>query len=262
MSDRDDIETTTRVDTKLNRRKVLSTTTAAAGVTGLTSAVASAEEDDVQLTEAKMEREMADAEVLAVRPPSGDVAVEDVKFSPDRIPEDMDMLVGKYKSASVPGESPFSVESYREWLQREAPPGYEDQFSSDALDDLYLQYDLGKLGIAGVSVNIGFGFGLKINSTTGNLDAEASADLYVNGATYTILSGSVGFGDDGLCVDAPLPYISKVADVEVCLNFTITNSPGKVCLETSVDIDACVNCLITKCCQGVSTPDLDECVYV
>lgn len=262
MSDRDDIETTTRVDTKLNRRKVLSTTTAAAGVTGLTSAVASAEEDDVQLTEAKMEREMADAEVLAVRPPSGDMAVEDVKFSPDRIPEDMDMVVGKYKSASVPGESAFSVESYREWLQREAPPGYEDQFSSDAFDDLYLQYDLGKLGIAGVSVTIGFGFGLTVDSAAGYLDATASADLYVNGATYTLLSGSVGYGDDGFCVDAPLPYISKVADVEACLDFSITNSPGKVCLDASVSVDACVNCLFTQCCQGVSSPTLSRCLYI
>lgn len=265
MSNRDDIETTRRVDTELNRRKVLSTATAAAGVTGLTSAVASAE-DDVELTEARMKQEMADEEVLAVRPPAGDVTVQDVTFSPDRIPADTDMLVGRYKSASVPGEDAFRTETYREWLQQDAPPGFENEIGADWGNDLYVQHDLGTLNVGGYSITVGFGFGLKVDAVRPGLSATASVDMFLNGGTVTILSAGVSYGSSGVCVSVPIPYLSKLVDGEACLDYSIDYDGSQLCLDTSVSFNACVGggCPIIDCqvCSGLSSPTIGDCIYI
>lgn len=257
MSDHDDADRETRVDKMLNRRKVLSTATAATAATALGSSVVAAEEDD-KLTETEVLREMADEPVLAAEPRSSDVSPDKVKFSPDTIPADADMLIGKYKSASVPGENPVRVESKREWAQREAPPGYEEEFSTDALDDLYLEYSFDTFSVGGVSINAGIGVGVQISSNVGNLDATASVDLTVNGYTLTVISASVGYGESGLCAKTPLPYLSKLGDVETCVDFTITNSPGEVCVEVSSSLNVCT--LGGLACAGVSSPPISGCV--
>ncbi len=258
MSDHDNADNETGVDRVVNRRKVLSTATAATAATGLGSSVVAAEEDDDKLTEMEVLREMADEPALAAEPRSSDVSPDKVKFSPDTIPADADMLVGKYKSASVPGENPVRVETKREWAQREAPPGYEEQFSTDALDDLYLEHSFDTFSVGGVSINAGVGVGVQISSNLGNLDATASVDLTVNGYTLTVISASVGYGDSGLCVKTPLPYLSKLGDVETCVDFTITNSPGEVCVEVSSSLNVCS--FGGFVCAGVSSPPITGCV--
>jgi hypothetical protein len=252
-----------QVDTKVDRRKVLSTATAAAGVAGLTSTAAAA--DDSQLTTAEVARSMADAEVLAVDRPTGDVAVDDVRFTSDRIPDDGDIHVGKYKSASVPGDSGVKAQSYQEWLRQDAPTGFEDQARANLSNLLYFQQDIGAISVAGYTFNFGVGLGLTVSSAGGrNLSGTLSVDVYINGASFALASFSAGYtSKEGLCVSVPAQYRPPGVDAEGCIDFTITNEDGEICLGAGISFSVCAggDCPAIDCsyCKSISSPTLEGC---
>lgn len=265
MSEGDDIsEAEMRVDTELNRRTVLSTATAAAGAAGLSSTVASAD-DDVELTTAEVARSMADAEVLAVDRPADDVSADDIRFTPDRIPDDGDIHVGKYKSAPVPGDSAVKAQPYEEWLRQDAPTGFEDQPRANLSDLLYFQQDVGSISVAGYTFNFGVGFGLTVSSAGGrNLSGTLSVDVYINGASFALASFSVGYtSSQGLCVSVPAQYRPPGVDAEGCIDFSITNENGEICLGAGISFSVCAggDCPVIDCsyCKSISSPTLQGC---
>lgn len=264
MSDDSDIENIdVDVDPNIDRRKVLSAATAVGGSAGLASAVASAE--DTELTAAEVEQGLAEAEIIPTSEPADGVDADDVEPTRDDIRPGADVYVGKYKNAEVPGESAYKVQSYDEWLRQDAPTGFERRVDADISDLLYLQEDIGTVSIEGYTFELGVGVGLTVSAAGGtSLTGTLSVDIYVNGASFSITSFSVGYGRDGLCVGAPIKYGPLPGlEVDVCIDFAITTGDGEICLDASLSISPCIDpCPVISCayCKSLSSPSLSYCV--
>jgi len=268
--DNDDIaEMDLNVD--IDRRKVLSAaTTAAGGAAGLSSVVAAQEggDGDGEITATEVERALAESEILAGNVPKAkaDSDADSVELTPADIPDDSNMYVGKYKNASVPGAKAYEIQSFDEWRRQEAPTGF-DVPQADLLDQLYFQESLGTVSLAGYSVTVGVGAGLQISTASDSLlSATLSVELFVNGVSFTLFDYSVGYGDDGLCVDVPIKYgpIPGLT-VEGCIAFSITEQFGDICLDASVDLSLCADpCPLISCeaCAGASSPSVGGCADV
>jgi|GEM_PF-2143878 len=264
---RDDDIADVDLDVDIDRRRVLSAaTTAAGGAAGLSSVVAAQEDGDEEITEAEVERALAESEILATDVTKTDADTDSVDLTPEDIPEDAKVYVGKYRNAQVPGEKAYEIQSYDEWRRQERPTGF-DVPQTELLDQLYFQEDLGTVSVAGYSVTVGVGAGLKISTASDSfLSATLSLELYVNGVSFTLYDRSVGYGDDGLCVDVPINYgpIPGLS-VEGCLAFSVSEQSGDICLDASVDLSLCADpCPVFSCeaCTGVSSPSVGGCADV
>lgn len=264
---RDDEITDIDLDVDIDRRKVLSAaTTAAGGAAGLSSVVAAQEDGDGEITEAEVERALAESEILAGDVTKADADADSVDLTPDDIPEDSKMYVGKYSNAQVPGEKAYEIQSYDEWRLQERPTGF-DVPQTELLDQLYFQEDLGTVSVAGYSVTVGVGAGLKISTASDSfLSATLSVELFVNGVSFTIVDYGVGYGDDGLCVDVPIKYgpIPGLS-VEGCISFSLYDEYGDICLDASVTLSLCADpCPLFSCeaCAGASSPSVGGCADV
>ncbi|ERH11770.1 MAG: hypothetical protein J07HB67_00781, partial [halophilic archaeon J07HB67] len=101
------------LDVDIDRRKLLSAaTTAAGGAAGLSSVVAAQEDGDGEITEAEVERALAASEILATDVAKADADTESVDLTPEDIPEESNVYVGKYSNAQVPGEKAYEIQSY------------------------------------------------------------------------------------------------------------------------------------------------------
>ena len=266
---RDDHKPDVELDVEIDRRKVLSAaTTAAGGAAGLSSVVAAQEDGDGEITEAEVERALAESEILAgdVSKAAADDNADSIDLTADDIPDGSDVYVGKYRNAEVPGEKAYKVQSFEEWRRQDAPTGFEVP-QTELLDQLYFQESLGTISVAGYSITVGVGAGLNISTASDSyLSATLSLELFVNGVSFTLIDYGVGYGDDGLCVDVPIKYgpIPGLT-VEGCIAFSLYEQFGDICLDASVDLSLCADpCPLISCeaCAGASSPSVGGCADV
>lgn len=251
------------IDVSVDRRKVLSAATAAAGGSAGLSSLATAEGDDVELTAAEVERALAEADIVPADAPVG-TSADDVDLSASDIPRDADVFVGQHKNADVPGADAYEVQSYEEWLRQDVPTGYEDVVRTQYSDLFYFQKDVGSVTIEGYTFDVGIGLGLTISGGGfASLDASLSVDIYINGASFAITEFTVGYGKDGLCVSVPIRYGPIPGlQVDVCLNLEITSEGDDICFDASGSIGPCVDpCPIITCsyCKTLSSPPVSQC---
>lgn len=244
----------------ISRRKVLATSSVLGGALVGTPAAAAAgqntEED--QLTDEEIREAFATMEAGPQAYDNGVMAQSE--SLPSDLPEDFEILVGKYKSGEVPGDKPYAAENYEEYFARTAPPGFEPVFQQSgdvgtsaflgSFDDLYLQKDIGTFGVAGHDLTIGIGLGVKIQgSYTGGISGTFSVDVF---ADYRGFSGSValssftlGYGvtKNGLCFPLGFnqSYLRDI-DFEVCVNLEFGDGPGdSIAVEGGFTVRACAD---------------------
>ncbi|AFK20729.1 hypothetical protein E6P09_19005 (plasmid) [Haloferax mediterranei ATCC 33500] len=232
MSDKKDI----------SRRKLLATSGALGGaLVGIpASAAAAGKGDGEQLTEAELEKMFATME--AGPQASGDGLAMQSQVSD--LPEDFEILVGEYQTATVPGDKPYAVESYDEYLARTAPPGFEPVFQESgtvgtaavggALEDLYLQEDVGTQKVGGKDLTVGIGLGAKIHGNYSlGVSATLSVDVYLEYGSFSgsiaLSSFSLGYGltENGLCFPFGFKHsVLRELDFEICGDFSLADGPG------------------------------------
>lgn len=207
------------------------------------------------LTEDKVEKGLSETEVPTSDPSSKPGA--DIESSEK--PDDIKIYIGKNNNGKTPNGKPFAVESYEEYLERDAPPGFEQainpvsdmaaestnfgpsqlpnndgtnvQPTSAGTDMLYVQEDIGSITLEGHTFNVGIGLGIQIEGTTAaSIEATLSVDLYIDGASFSLTSFTVGYEvtDDGLCLG---PFDVKYSvlrglEVELCGSAGLTEVNG------------------------------------
>lgn len=178
-------------------------------------------------------------------------------------PRDVNLFVGKNRNATVPSGDPFAIEEKDEWLNREAPPGFDSpdgEYQIQSVPDLYVQEDLGSVSIQGYSVEVGIGFGIKF-ATKAVFGAKASVtvDFFVNGLTITPyeFTVEVGISEDGLCVKeikfSP-PQIPGKITASACFDFGVQLQDGDVSVYAEGGLNLCLNlCSPVNCsvCKNV-----------
>lgn len=242
------------------RRKILRATgsvgTAVIGVSGVAAGQSNSNNGKKKgLTKEKVERALSNTEVPVTDPRSK----SGVEIESSGVPDDVKIYIGKNQNAKPPHGRPFAIESYEEYLQREAPPGFEKpnpQISPLSLDSaasgptllgtsdevniqpadfgtdfFYLKEDVGSVTLEGYTFNVGIGAGVKIEGTSAlDLEATLSVDLYIDGVSFSLTSFTVGYGvtDKGLCLG---PFnvnysVLRGLDVELCGKAGLTEVSG------------------------------------
>lgn len=211
-----------------------------------------------ELTEEKLRRELAQSP-MAVGPNTGDPEV--VPTSSQRVRDftstnDVQVYVGQYKNAETPTGKPFAVESFEEYMNREAPPGFETPdggstvgtdavVSTDSGFDTYYKEDIGSVELAGYELSLGVGVGVKMVTSGTSVYAELTFDLYINNFSVSLFTQSVGVGvnKDGLCFDRLSIDYSYVPELSVdgCFEASVTKSGGDYVVGVGVSIDACAD---------------------
>lgn len=258
-------------DKDITRRKALSTTggigSALVGIPAAAAAQSGGDTDKQEahreeLTEEDVREALADIEL---KPSAG--SAQGVDIAASEVPEDAEVYVGKYKNAETPTGKPFAIESYEEYLERDAPPGFEPARgqqvgTSDISDFFYLQEDIGSVTIEGYTLNVGIGAGVTIEgSFAGDLEATLSLDIYINNASFALTSFTVGYGTsgDGICLgpfDLNYSYVPGL-EVSLCgsVGFNDVNGGDQLEVSFSPGIDLCVDpCPVITCsyCKGLS----------
>ncbi|WP_408958335.1 hypothetical protein [Natrinema sp. 74] len=198
--------------------------------------------------------------------------------------DDVKIYVGKYRNSEPPAGKPFAIESYEEYLERDAPPGFDPYHgryasqqasaeitnsgteamatsASGAMDFFYLKEDIGAVSLAGYEFSVGVGLGVRIHGTTAaSLEAELSVDVYIGGASFSLSSFTVGYGisDRGFCIGPVKIDYGQIPGltVEICGEAGFTSVGGdELEVRFGPTLDVCVDpCPVITCsyCQSQS----------
>ncbi|OAQ54765.1 hypothetical protein HTG_04155 [Natrinema mahii] len=244
----------------IERRKVLmSTGTLGSAVMAMSTGAAAESEDESdqdELTEAEVKRALAEMEVRPTTTPTNGSSVRPATAdSPSGdVMDDAEIYVGKHKNAETPAGKPYEIESYDEYLDREAPPGFPatyyqgsslttDTISTAAsVPSFYLKENIGSVSLAGYTFNVGVGVGVKISTTGVGGSAELSLDLYIGGVSIAISNFSVGYGVSGkqFCLsNIKASYSVLDLDVDVCGTASYSGSDFSIGGSVSICADPC-----------------------
>ncbi|SDM82393.1 hypothetical protein SAMN04487949_2710 [Halogranum gelatinilyticum] len=227
----------------ISRRKLLATSSALGGaLVGMPASAAAAggKKKEDKLTEEELEK-------LFVTMEAGPQASNDEVMTQSQVtdlPEDFQILIGEYQTASVPGDKPYAVEGSDEYFARTAPPGFEPVFQQSgsvgtaavggALEDLYLQEDVGTQKVGGKDLTVGIGLGARIHGNYSiGVSATLSVDVYLEYGSFSgsiaLSSFSLGYGltENGLCFPFGFKHsVLRELDFEICGNFSLADGPG------------------------------------
>lgn len=235
------------------------------GTSGTVRARTSGSSNPDELTETEVREALAEMGVRPTTKPSqGVTGLSSQDVRPD---SDAEIYVGKHKNAETPTGKPFAVESYQEYLDREAPPGFtvddlrntpattdpeaDSQITTMGLPSFYLKEDFGSVCFGGKCVDVGAGVGIQLKSTGINAYARLAFDIYVGGASFAISSFSVGYGvsGKGVCLsNIGIKYSVLKLDLDVCLDLAFTGSRVSVGGSLKLCADPCpvIRCEVCK----------------
>lgn len=172
----------------VSRRTVLTTVTGTGGaVVGLSSGATADSSDDsnpLGVTEAEMRNAIAESEFVLATGSAYETEYNvdsELDIRPSDVPDDAEIYVGEYADADPSDGDPVAVERYETYLERDAPPGFEDEPDRHGGDEFfYVQKDAGTVTIADYEITLGIGAAVAIGgSTAADLEAAVILDSHV-----------------------------------------------------------------------------------
>lgn len=258
----------------ITRRKALTATGGIGGAVMGIPSVAAGESENTnkrtkkEITEEEVERALAESEFVVTTKEDGKTEHErPLTIQSSEIDDETEIYVGKHKNAEVPTGKPFAIESFEEYLERDAPPGFEstdedsDSMTTASLPEIpnfYFQEELGSISLAGHSVDFGLGIGGQIGTNFTSATAEFVFDLYAGPVSVTLFKQSIGLGvnKDGICFNKLSLDYGQIPGFTVkgCLDASFKRTNGDYVIGGGASIDACADpCKIISCevCHGV-----------
>lgn len=229
----------------ISRRKVIATTSALGSALAGTPAMAAGQSAGGRRDRRHGSRQAASEEAVGEMLEStkvGPQGYEGAAMAQAIADENLDVYIGEYKNAEVPGEKPYAVETLEEYLQREAPPGFEPVFDQSTpgsvdgsalatFDTLYAKEEVGSTTMAGHEITLALGAGLKLqNNWKLGVSVSVSLDVFLQiddwSVTFSPYSFAMGYERRGkaLCIDLKEFKASYLRDVslEMCPSFSFS----------------------------------------
>lgn len=258
-------------ESKINRRKLLSSVTVASGALVGVPTISGKEDDrqsrtdtdglptkkEVEEALAEMEIEIAGAGSNSL-PAQSDVLDSSSGYSP----ADMKVYVGKNKNAETPTGTAYAIETREEFYNRTASPGFNTSSTSTpsgvstqgvSVPDTYVRKNAIDATMFGVGVKVDIGLGVSFAFGGTGVSASINLNIHAHGVTVTVFSQSIGIGYNhrGLCLKkvkmgwSALPHFT----VRPCFDIAFSRSSGTNIVKLSGSIKACGDA-----CGAISCP--------
>lgn len=246
------------------------TTTGSVGAAGIVPSLAAAGPDDDEDDDDDDDREANQPSEEEVRQSLTEMEAvarndSDIATRSTGQPADANLYIGEYKNAQTPLGKPFAIESYEEYLDRDAPPGFPpsqfdgdvattDGVSTQGLPSFYLKENIGSVSLAGYTFNVGVGVGVQIRNDGAGVGADLSFDLYIGGVSFAVLQYSVGYGvyGDKVCVEnIAANYLSVDLKIDLCPTISFSGDELSIGGSLTVCADPC-EIFTCSFCEGLS----------
>lgn len=218
---------------------------------------------EMDVTKEEVKQDLAETEMRATMSPPKHQSGVNSRSSV--VPDNAKIYVGKYKNAEVPTGKPFAVESYEEYLARDAPPGFGPKYGQHSsitpeaispreLPSFYHKEELGSATLFGYTLTTAVGAGVRIKSSGVGLTAQISLDLYLNNFSVTLAGFSVGYGVSGkqACIrDLGIKRSFLRLEADACLTLSFTGSRLSIGGSVTLCADGCPGSISCGICESL-----------